>query len=298
MSDTLANPKNRGLGRGLNALFEDDEAFAGIGDGAASSSLASGRVSVGIELPQQSQIQPRKIFEETALQELADSIKTHGLLQPIIVRPSANDDGHYEIIAGERRWRAAQRAQLHEVSVIVLELSDVEALEIALVENLQREDLNAVDEAMGYQRLMNEYSYTQEQLAESLGKSRPHVANMVRLLNLPDVVLAFLERGDLTAGHARALVTAADPESLAREIVSGGLSVRQTEQMVAQANGKSVKSKAKAKYKKDVDTIALEKDISDRLGMRVLIDSKNGKSGKVSIAFKSLDQLDDVLKRF
>lgn len=290
-----ANPKNRGLGRGLNALFEDDEEFTGVGEASAAPS-GSGRANVGIELLQQSQIQPRKLFEEESLLELADSIKSHGLLQPILVRKS--DGGQYEIIAGERRWRAAQKAQLHEVPVIILELTDVEALEIALIENLQREDLNPVDEAMGYQRLMNEYSYTQEQLAESMGKSRPHIANMLRLLNLPDVVLAYLERGDLTAGHARALVTAADPEQLARAVVNSGLSVRQTEKLAAEASGKSTKEKkSTSRHQKDVDTLALEKDLSDHLGMRVAIDSKDGASGKVSISFKSLDQLDEILKK-
>lgn len=291
-----SNPKNRGLGRGLNALFEDDEEFSGVGEVVEAPSSNSGRMVVGIELLQQSKIQPRKIFDDESLNELADSIKTHGVLQPIVVR--ATDDDGYEIIAGERRWRASQKAQLHEVPVIVLELTDTEALEIALIENLQREDLNAVDEAMGYQRLMNEYSYTQEQLAESLGKSRSHIANMTRLLNLPDVVLAYLERGELSAGHARALVPAADPEKLARVVVSGGLSVRQTEKLASEASGKSSSKSSKSKAPaKDVDTLALEKDLSDRLGMRVAIDSKDGKSGKVSISFKSLDQLDEVLKR-
>lgn len=298
MSDTIS-PKSRGLGRGLNALFEDDEEFTPPIDGGASAGSdgsSKGRMLVGIEQLQQSQLQPRKLFEEESLNELAESIKTHGLLQPIIVRKNEGEDT-YEIIAGERRWRASQKAQLHEVPVIVLELTDVEALEIALIENLQREDLNAVDEAMGYQRLMNEYQYTQEQLAEQLGKSRSHIANMVRLLNLPDVVLAYLERGDLTAGHARALVPAADPEKLAREVVAKGLSVRQTEVLAAEASGKTSKAAKSVKPKKDVDTLALEKDLSDNLGMRVSVDSKNGKAGKVSIAFKSLDQLDDLLKR-
>ncbi|MCB1532236.1 MAG: ParB/RepB/Spo0J family partition protein [Alphaproteobacteria bacterium] len=293
-----ANPKNRGLGRGLNALFEDDEEFTGVGE--PSAPAGKGGLKVGIELLEQSRFQPRKMFDDESLSELADSIKAHGLLQPILVRET--DEGRYEIIAGERRWRAAQRAQLHDVPIIVKELTDVEALEIALIENLQREDLNPVDEAMGYQRLMKEYSYTQEQLAESLGKSRPYIANMVRLLNLPDVVLAYLERGDLTAGHARALVTAKDPESLAREVVSQGLSVRETERLAAEAAGKPAKaskgsSSSDGGYQKDVDTLALEKDLSDHLGMRVSIDSKDGESGKVSISFKSLDQLDDVLKK-
>ena len=218
------------------------------------------------------------------------------------MRALKDQSGRYEIIAGERRWRAAQKAQLHEVPTVVMDLTDEEALEIALVENLQREDLNPVDEAMGYKKLMNEFNHTQEKLAEVLGKSRSHVANMVRLLSLPDVVLAYLERGDLSMGHARALVTASKPESLAKEVVSKNLSVRETERLVAQAEGRPSKSKTSSSAApglktKDVDTLALEKDVSNALGMRVTIDSGDGKSGKVTIEFKSLDQLDEVIKK-
>lgn len=295
--------KKRGLGRGLNALFEDEEEFsivAGEGDIESKGGATEGKKpqSVGVELLQQSPFQPRKLFDQNSLDELAESIRVHGLIQPILVRASKDTPGHYEIIAGERRWRAAQQAQLHEVPIIIRELSDTQALEIALIENLQREDLNAVDEAMGYERLMKDYDYTQEQLAEALGKSRPHIANMVRLLGLPDIVLGHLERGDVSAGHARALVTAKDPQALVKQVISRGLNVRQTEALANEAAGKPAKPKAvKVMPKKDVDTLALEKDISMTLGMRVSIDSRDGKSGQVSIDFKSLDQLDELLKK-
>ena len=284
--------KKRGLGRGLNALFEDEEEFTGVGNDAGTAPAGKKPQVVGIELLEQSPLQPRKLFEQESLDELSESIKNHGVIQPILVRPTG--EGRYEIIAGERRWRAAQQAQLHEVPVIIRELSDIQAFEIALIENLQREDLNPVDEAMGYERLMKEHSYTQEQMAEALGKSRPHIANMLRLLNLPDLVLAHLERGDITAGHARALITAKSPEKLVKDVIAKSLNVRQTEALVS---AKPSKKPKKAKAAKDVDTLALEKDISDQLGMRVSIDSKNGKTGKVSINFSSLDQLDALIKK-
>ena len=303
--------KNRGLGRGLNALFEDEEVFQSQPAAVASSSAPaeqtqtpSGhrRQNIGVDQIIPGQFQPRTLFNDDSIAELSQSIKTHGLLQPIVVRALKDQSGRYEIIAGERRWRAAQKAQLHEVPTVVMDLTDEEALEIALVENLQREDLNPVDEAMGYKKLMNEFNHTQEKLAEVLGKSRSHVANMVRLLSLPDVVLAYLERGDLSMGHARALVTASKPESLAKEVVSKNLSVRETERLVAQAEGRPSKSKTSSSAApglktKDVDTLALEKDVSNALGMRVTIDSGDGKSGKVTIEFKSLDQLDEVIKK-
>lgn len=294
------DPKNRGLGRGLNALFEDEE--TGFTPGVAvapSSEAARGRMNVGIDQLQPSKFQPRKLFEEDSLQELASSIKAHGVLQPILVRQHKTEDGQYEIIAGERRWRAAQMAQLHEVPVVIRKLTDVEALEIALIENLQREDLNPVDEAMGYKKLMEEHDYTQEKLAAAMGKSRPHIANMVRLLTLPDVVLAFLERGDLSSGHARALIGTEDPVALAKEIVAGSLSVRQTEELVAQSSDKPQKQKASAAgaLAKGADTIALERELENKLGMRVSIDSKSGQKGKVTIEWKSLDQLDEILRK-
>jgi len=306
----IAKKPKRGLGRGLNALFDDDEVIADAvdsNDDETAQPSVSGRAKqmAGIEFLQPGTLQPRQHFDEDALQQLADSIKVHGLLQPILVRPVPGEEGYYEIIAGERRWRAAQKAQLHQVPIIPLELSDIEALEIALIENLQREDLNAVDEARGYQKLMEDYGHTQEKLAEALGKSRSYIANMVRLLQLPGRVLKFLEEGDLSVGHARALITAKDPEELAKAVVSRGLSVRETEKLAAETSDAPRKSKSSAqssakssaKSKKDVDTLALEDEISNALGMRVSIDTKDGKQGTLKVEFKDLDQLDEVLHR-
>lgn len=294
-------PKNRGLGRGLNALFEDEESQTAVPSAAqmASTEPMGGRRFIGVDQITPGAFQPRTLFNEESLNELAESIKIHGLLQPVIVRVIKGHVGRYELIAGERRWRAAQKVNLHEVPAIIMDLTDEDALEIALVENLQREDLNPVDEAMGYRRLMDQFSHTQEQLAEMLGKSRSHVANMLRLLALPDIVLAHLERGDLSMGHARALVTAKNVEALAKQIVNEGLSVRETEKLAADSTGRVQKSKSSsgAKAEKDVDTAALEQDLSNKLGMRVSIDSRDYKTGKISVEFKSLDQLDEVIKR-
>ena len=257
---------------------------------------------VGIDQLEPGPGQPRNIFQDEALEELAASIKQHGVLQPLLVRENADNSGCYEIIAGERRWRAAQKAQLHEVPVIVLSITDAEAFEIALIENLQREDLDPIDEAAGYQKLIDHYDYTQEKLAENLGKSRSHIANMMRLLQLPPAVQKMLSEGKLSAGHARALITAKNAEELAKTVVARNLSVRETEKLVAEAEGRPSKSKSKGKsgekgVRKDVDTLALEDELSNKIGMRVSIDSPDGLSGKVSIAFKSLDQLDELLQR-
>lgn len=318
-----ASPK-RGLGRGLNALFEDDEDFGGGFEESGSSDfeipesresqpeaevesapLAKGTATLGVEQMEPSQFQPRKMFDDETLNELAESIKVHGLLQPIVVRKSEDAGGaDYEIIAGERRWRAAQKAQLHEVPVIIKELSDLQALEIALIENLQREDLNPVDEAMGLKRLLNDYSYTQDQLAKSLGKSRSYIANIVRLLNLPDIVLGYVETGDLSAGHARALITVPNAEELARKIVKDNMSVRETERMVAEHSPKSKSSdksssrESSSNASKDVNITALEKEIADLIGMRVSIEpDANGEGGKITVAYKSLEQFDVLLKK-
>ena len=293
------NPKKRGLGRGLDALFEDKEVFTGEAEVGVSGTPSAGRTILDIDLLHNNPFRPRKYFDEAALEELTTSIKNHGVLQPLLVRESPHNPGQYEIIAGERRWQAAQRAQLHEVSVAIVDLNDAEAFEVALVENLQREDLNPSDEAFGYQRLVDEYGYTQEKLAQILGKSRSHVANMLRLLNLPTMVRAHLDAGDLSIGHARALITADDAEDLAREIISKGLSVRQVEKMMKErSNGGSSKSASNKAPKpgKDVDTLALEKELSDKLGMRISIDHSKGEAGKLSVEYKTLDQLDSVLK--
>ncbi len=295
-----ADPKLRGLGRGLNALFEDEEGIYPQVD-VVGDTPGRGRTVLPIESLEPGAFQPRTSFDQEALDQLAESIRTHGVLQPLIVRADTHVEGKYEIIAGERRWRAAQRAQLHELPVIVLELSNTQALEIALIENLQREDLDPVEEAQGYQRLMEEFGHTQEKLAEAMGKSRSHIANMVRILNLPNSVLNSVRKGELSVGHARALVPLDNPEALAKEIVKHGLSVRETEQLAAGSGERAQKSGGKAsdtsKPTKDVDTIALEKELSNQLGMKLSIDSRDGKKGVVRIEFKSLDQLDELIQR-
>ncbi len=301
-----AEGKSRGLGRGLNALFDDEEeVYAPIIEQAAAGASGRSRQTVGIDMVSPGPTQPRRHFDDQALQELALSIREHGILQPLLVREGS---GGFEIIAGERRWRAAQIAQLHEVPVIVLDIDDIEALKIALIENLQREDLDPIEEAAGYQRLLETYGQTQEELAKSVGKSRSHIANMIRLLGLPQSVQAHVSAGKLSMGHARTLITCDNPEDLAEEIIKGGLSVRQAEKLTADSSGRVQKERSRkanesaarigpAHKAKDPDTLALENDMSNLLGMRVTIDTADGMSGHVKIEFKSLDQLDEVLHR-
>ncbi|PCJ01773.1 MAG: chromosome partitioning protein ParB [Alphaproteobacteria bacterium] len=295
------------LGLGLNALFDEEENASVVA--AIEEKIESDpentrkRHSVGVEQLSPSEFQPRRIFDEDSISELASSIKQYGVLQPLLVRQSPSNPEQYEIIAGERRWRAAQEAQLHDVPVIVLELSELDAFKIALIENLQREDLNVIDEALGYERLLDNYNLTQDELAKAVGKSRPHITNTVRLLTLPSIVQAHVGAGDISMGHARALITAEDPEALVKQVIAKGLSVRQTEKFAMEKKGvpqqKRPKSSAPsvAENDKDSDTVALENDISNALGMRVTIDSADGKSGKLSVEFKSLEQLDEVLHR-
>jgi ParB family chromosome partitioning protein len=237
--------------------------------------------------------QPRTHFEEDAIEGLASSIKEKGILQPILVRPHPDRVGEYEIIAGERRWQASQRAQLHEVPVIIKDMDDRDAAEIALVENLQRQDLSPLEEAEGYNRLMAEFSHTQEALSKALGKSRSHVANMMRLLALPSEVKSFLEDGLLSTGHARALLNCEQPAEIAKQIIKKGLNVRQTESLVKTAG---VQSRPKAKKEKDTDTIALERDLTDLLGVKVDIKASQ-KGGALTLHYGSLEQLDDLLHR-
>ena len=292
------SPKGRGLGRGLNALFEDDEAEYPQAD-LEGQVPGRQRTMLGVDQMEPGKGQPRRVFREEALKELADSIAQHGVLQPLLVRENADNSGIYEIIAGERRWRAAQKAQLHEVPVIVLTISDAEAFEIALIENLQREDLDPIEEAYGYQKLIDDYNYTQEQLAENIGKSRSYIANTTRLLQLPESVQKMVTDGKISAGHARALITAENPEELAKLVIAQNLSVRDTEKLVAESQGRPQKSTKKKDDvpAKDVDTLALEEELSNAIGMRVSIDSRNGESGKVSVEFKNLDQLDELLAK-
>jgi ParB family chromosome partitioning protein len=289
----------KGLGRGLSALMADVNISAPEVTGDATPRPTS-ETEVPIELLRANPDQPRRLFSEDDLQSLTASVSEKGILQPLIVRPDPENAGEYQIVAGERRWRAAQRARLHSVPVLIRDLSDTEVLEVAIIENIQRADLNAVEEASGYRQLMDRFGHTQERLAEALGKSRSHIANMMRLLSLPDSVLDYLRDGRLSAGHARALITSENPEEVARKVVAEGLSVRETERLAKGASpSKSASSSAvgKGKPEKDADTRALEADLSATLGMKVAIDHAEGaSSGKVTISYKDLDQLDDLCR--
>lgn len=285
------------LGRGLSALF--GEAASSVDQNAsarpaAPAAAGSARPTLPIEFLRPGRYQPRRQFDEEAIQGLVDSIRERGILQPILVRPDGFDANTYEIIAGERRWRAAQQAGLHDVPVIIRDLNDREALEIALIENLQRQDLTPLEEADGYRRLLDEFEHTQEELAKVLGKSRSHVANTLRLLGLPEAVRLMVEQGALTAGHARALLTAGDPVTLAKEVIRRGLNVRQTEALVRDAATNKAKTTA-AKPAKDVDLLALEHDLTSRTGLKVTINTQ-GKGGVLNLHYRDLDQLDDVLR--
>jgi len=238
---------------------------------------------------------PRRVYSDAELAELAQSLHERGMIQPIVVRSVKGAADSFEIIAGERRWRAAQRASLHEVPIVVLEVSDAEALELAIIENVQRTDLNPLEEANGYQALASEFNHSQDDIARIVGKSRSHVANTLRLLKLPETVKAYINAGKLSAGHARALVSMPDPEATARDIVERGLNVREVEalgQQRAQAAGKN----PRARMVKGADTLALEKRVSDALGLTVSVDHR-GKGGTVHIKYRNLDQLDEILRR-
>ncbi len=284
----IDDSKRRGLGRGLSALLGDEE---GAPEGAPR--------TIRIDLLHPGRYQPRHQFDPGAIETLAQSIREKGVLQPLLVRrhPSLADE--YEIIAGERRWRAAQVVQLHEVPVVVREIDDREALEIALVENLQRQDLSALEEAEAYQRLMDEFRHTQEAVAQAVGKSRSHVANTLRLLELPLTVKRLLGEGKLTAGHARALLGTEDPVVLANEVVRRGLNVRQAERLAKRGKIKTSSRQAQPKAfgdTKDADTRALERELSMVLGLIVSIDP-TGTGGTITIRYQTLEQLDDVLRR-
>lgn len=286
-------PERRGLGRGLSALMADVDA----GSAPTPTSPRKAEQVIDIARIAPNPDQPRRTFTEEALEELTSSIKEKGIIQPLILRVNPRDPDGFEIVAGERRWRAAQRAQLHDVPAIVRELDDTEVLELAIIENIQRADLNAVEEAAGYRQLMDRFGHTQEKLAEAMGKSRSHIANLLRMLNLPDPVLDMVRGGDLSAGHARALVTVEDAETLAREIVKKGLSVRQTEALAkAPKAPKSLPDNVTPI--KDADTRHLERDLSAALGMKVSIDHKPGQeNGSITVRYKDLTQLDEVCRR-
>ncbi len=298
--------KKQNLGRGLDALFgeSDQEAYADVDRLRQSKTL-------GIEFLQPSRYQPRRSFDDEEMQQLVDSVREKGVLQPLLVRRHPEDPNSYEIVAGERRWRAAQQAQLHEVPVVVKELGERDALEIAIIENVQRSDLTALEEAQGYRRLIDEFAYGQAELAQALGKSRSYVANMLRLLTLPRPVQTMVSQQRLSAGHARALIGADDPEAVAGEVERRGLTVRQTEELVRggaeprhkaapkSGGGKAQGGKGAGSSKdagKDADTRALETEISNYTGLQVSI-TPRGSGGDVTIRYDSLEQLDDLLGR-
>lgn len=288
--------KPRGLGRGLSALMADVEPKAAEGD-----STAPRRADqmVPIEKIHPNPEQPRRRFEQSDLDDLARSVGEKGVIQPIIVREYPSNSNTYQIVAGERRWRAAQIAKLHSVPVIFRDYDDTEVLEIAIIENIQRADLNPVEEAAGYRQLMDKFGHTQEKLAEALGKSRSHIANSMRLLVLPEGVRDLLEEGKLTSGHARALITAQDPLALAKEIVARGLSVRETEKLAKgpRPAKKTLKS-ASGTAEKDADTRALENDLAAALRMKVSVDHTPGQeAGKITISYKTLDDLDELCRK-
>ena len=275
------------LGRGLAALLGDVDVDPSARQG--------DRARVPIEFLRPNPRNPRTHFGEAELDELADSIRARGLIQPIVVRPHAHDEDVYEIIAGERRWRAAQRAGLHEVPVVVIEADDRTALELAIIENVQRTDLNALDEASSYERLVADHGYSQADLATALGKSRSHVANMIRLLKLPPSVRDRVTRGELSAGHARALLAFDDPEGLAQRVVDEGLNVRDVERLSQENAGDDARPR-RPRRERDADTRALMAELEAALGLAVTVDGQ-GESGVVTIRYRSLDQLDLISAR-
>jgi ParB family chromosome partitioning protein len=283
------NPQDKRLGRGLSALL-----------GGEADELSHDAPRAARQLPtstlRPSPVQPRRRFDPEEMAGLVRSVQAHGILQPILVRRASDDTDSYEIIAGERRWRAAQEARLHEVPVIVRNLSDGEALEFALVENLQREDLTPLEEAEGYRRLIAELNHTQEDIARAIGKSRSHIANTLRLLGLPGPIKEMIERGELTAGHARALLNAPDPVALARQVVEGGFNVRETERLAQPPKARKPASAAPAAPPKDADTLALEHDLALKLGLKVTINHRAG-GGELVLRYENLAQLDDLVQR-
>jgi ParB family transcriptional regulator, chromosome partitioning protein len=287
MNELEAEPRGgarkRGLGMGLSALL----------GGASDLTGAEGVRTVPIEFLRPSALQPRRYFGEDELAALTESIRAKGVMQPLLVRRLPDGDEHYEIVAGERRWRAAQLAGCHELPVVVYVLSDREALELALLENVQRQDLTPLEEADGYRRLIDEFGHTQEELARTLGKSRSHIANLIRLLGLPAPLRAMLDNGQLSAGHARALLGARDPAPLARQVVARGLNVRQTEALVRSERQTAPLS---GRGPKDADTTALERQLSARLGLPVRLRARGG-GGTLQILYRSLEQLNELIRR-
>jgi ParB family chromosome partitioning protein len=291
MSNDVPRKRPTGLGRGLSSLLGEVAQEAPV-------SAAGGESRAGVQLLPVASIerhpaQPRQHFDETALDELADSIRDRGVIQPIVVRP--NGEHRYQIVAGERRWRAAQRAQLHEIPVIIREFNDEETLEVALLENIQRQDLNAIEEAEGYRRLLDHYGHTQEELGGLVHKSRSHVTNMLRLLDLPPQVKEMVANGDLSMGHARAILTAPDSIALAEDVVRRGLSVRETERLAGAGRPKRPRAEPLLNPA-TADIEALERQLGDILGLKVKI-GYGPKGGSVTLQYSSLDQLDMICQR-
>ena len=279
----VTNTTKKGLGRGLSSLMGDTETVQ------TKNSNVGQETKIPIANLKPSPSQPRRLFNKNSINELADSIKAKGLVQPLVVRPSPSDANSYEIIAGERRWRAAQIAQLHEVPVVIRNFNDTEALEVAIIENVQRSDLSPIEEAAGYKRLIENHGHTQEDLSGIVGKSRSHIANIIRLLSLPQSIQDMITEGKISSGHARAIMNSAFPEQLAEKIINENLSVRDAENLAKDKKGIIKKIKLK-----DPDTIDLENKISEKLGLTININHKGKKGGSIKIDYKTLDQLEMI----
>jgi ParB family chromosome partitioning protein len=282
----VTNTTKKGLGRGLSSLMGDTETVQ------TKNSNVGQETKIPIANLKPSPSQPRRLFNKNSINELADSIKAKGLVQPLVVRPSPSDSNSYEIIAGERRWRAAQIAQLHEVPVVIRNFNDTEALEIAIIENVQRSDLSPIEEAAGYKRLIENHGHTQEDLSGIVGKSRSHIANIIRLLSLPQSIQDMITEGKISSGHARAIMNSAFPEQLAEKIINENLSVRDAENLAKDKKGIVKKLKLK-----DPDTIDLENKISEKLGLTININHKGKKGGSIKIDYKTLDQLEMITQK-
>ena len=274
----IENRLKRGLGRGLSSLLGDN-----------SKKVETNKISINDIT--RNKFQPRKSFSKESLEELSNSIKEQGIIQPIVVRPDKTTDGKYEIIAGERRWLAAQKADLYEVPVVILNVDDLKSLEVAIVENVQRQDLSPIEEARGYKRLINDFSYNQDKLSKFIGKSRSYIANSLRLLSLPDEILSMVEQGNLTSGHARSLIGLMNAKSLAKQIVNRKLSVRQSEQLVKKFRDKK---NIKLVPKKDINILELEKTLEEKTGLKVSIINKKNNMGKIYFEYKDLEQLEFI----
>ncbi len=269
----------KGLGRGLSSLLGES----------VDKKVSTNKVS--IKDIKRNKFQPRKDFNKENLEDLTNSIREQGVIQPILVRPDKNDNGKYEIIAGERRWLASQNAGLHEVPVVIADIDDVKSLEFAIIENVQRQDLNSVEEARGYQRLTNEFEYNHEKLSKFIGKSRSYIANSLRMLSLPNDILLMVERGELSAGHARALIGIQNPAVIAKRIVEKQLSVRQAESLTRQFKNQ----KLKLIHKKDPNILDLQKSLEEKTGLNVSINNKKNNSGTISFEYNDLDQLEKII---